>query len=166
MKFFVTSLSVLFFLLAQGPALCQESQHTELDTITVTANKVEENVQDVPMGITVFSDQNIEDRHIESVLDIADFVPNLSIFDNGVSGMNSPSTRGIHAFVESLTVSSGLYVDGVPILSATGYEDALLDIERVEVLRGPQGTLYGKNTEAGVINIITRQPDNNFRGTT
>lgn len=135
-----------------------------LEAITVTANKVEENVQDVPMGITVFSEQNIEDFNIDSVSGMADFVPNLSVFDNGMSGMNSPSTRGIHAFVESMTVSSGLYVDGVPILSAMGYEDTLLDIERVEVLRGPQGTLYGKNTEAGVINIITRQPDNNFRG--
>ncbi len=63
-----------------------------------------------------------------------------------------------------MTVSTGLYVDGVPILGPIGFETGMFDIERIEVLRGPQGTMYGKNTEAGVINIITRQPDNEFRG--
>ena len=136
----------------------------ELETMTVTAQKQEENVQEVPVSITVFNEQDIEDKKIESVRDIADFVPNLMIFDNAVSGMNSPSMRGIFTGIHMFTVSSGLYVDGIPILSGVGYEDELMDVERIEVLRGPQGTLYGKNTEAGVINIITRQPDNEFRG--
>ncbi len=154
---------VFFVWINLAKAQEKNTLHT-LDTITVTAQKQEENAQEVPLSISVFNDQNLDDLNIDSVSEIADFVPNLSIFFNGASGMNSPSTRGIHAFVESMTVSSGLYVDGVPILSASGYEDTLLDIERVEVLRGPQGTLYGKNTETGVINIITKQPDNNFRG--
>lgn len=136
----------------------------ELDIITVTAQKQEENVQEVPIGISVFSDLDIEDRKIESVQDIADFVPNMMILDSGMSSFSSPSMRGIRAPAASMSVSAGLYVDGVPLLTAPGFEDAILDIERIEVLRGPQGTLYGKNTEAGVINIITRQPDNEFRG--
>ena len=136
----------------------------ELEVMTVTAQKQEENVQEVPVSITVFNEQDIEDMKIESVRDMADFVPNLMIFDNGQPGANSPSMRGIHAPGESYTVSTGLYVDGVPVLTASGFEEGMLDIERIEVLRGPQGTLYGKNTEAGAINIITRQPDNEFRG--
>ena len=64
----------------------------------------------------------------------------------------------------TLTATTGLYVDGVPILCGVGFEDEMLDIERIEVLRGPQGTLYGKNTETGAINIITRQPDNDLVG--
>jgi iron complex outermembrane recepter protein len=135
----------------------------ELDTITVTAQKQEENVQDVPVSVTVIGDQEIEDQNIESIGELSDFVPNFMINNEGASGMNAPVMRGIYANATTLTVSSGLFIDGVPVLSSTGYEDTILDIERVEVLRGPQGTLYGKNTETGAINIITRQPDNDFR---
>jgi iron complex outermembrane receptor protein len=136
----------------------------ELGTMTVTAQKQEENVQEVPVSITVFNEQDIEDMKIESVRDIADFVPNLMIYQHGSSGRNTPTMRGITARPESFGVSTGLYVDGVPILTGPGFVNEMLDIERIEVLRGPQGTIYGKGTETGVINIITRQPDNEFRG--
>ena len=136
----------------------------ELETMTVTAQKQEENVQEVPISISIFNEQAIEDRRIQSVLDVADFVPNLLIFQNAWSNIITPSMRGIHAHPHTLSVSTALYVDGVPSLSCIGYEDGVLDVERIEVLRGPQGTLYGKNAEAGVISIITRQPDNEFRG--
>lgn len=155
---------VLLLCFTATPGSAEDIREQNMGTITVTAQKQEEDIQDVPMSISVLNEQNIEDRMIDSVVEIADFVPNLTIFENGASGMNSPSTRGIHAFVESMIVSTGLFVDGLPLLSAAGFEDTLIDIERVEVLRGPQGTLYGKNTEAGAINIITRQPDNDFRG--
>jgi iron complex outermembrane receptor protein len=132
--------------------------------MTVTAQKQEENVQEVPVSITVFNEQNIEDMKIESVRDIADFVPNLMIYQHTIDGANAPTMRGITAAPESLRVSTGLYVDGVPIITGPGFVDGMLDIERIEVLRGPQGTLYGKGTETGAISIITRQPDNEFRG--
>jgi iron complex outermembrane receptor protein len=136
----------------------------ELGTMTVTAQKQEENIQEVPLSITVFDELDIEDRKIEKVGEIADYVPNLTLIDQGASGGYVPSMRGISAPLFQMTVSTGLYVDGVPILMPIGFETEMFDIERIEVLRGPQGTLYGKNTEAGVINIITRQPDNEFRG--
>lgn len=132
--------------------------------MTVTAQKQEENVQDVLMGITVFADQDIQDRKIQSISEIADFVPNFMVFNEGGPGINTPSMRGIHAPFLSYTTSVGLFIDGIPVLSAFGYEDALLDIARIEVLRGPQGTVYGKNTEAGVVNIVTVQPDNQLNG--
>jgi iron complex outermembrane receptor protein len=145
-------------------AIETESEAYELDTITVTAEKQEEAVQEVSMSITVLESLDIEDRNIESLEELGDYVPGLMIFNNGVSGMNTPSMRGIYAPIEASTVATGLFIDGVPVLTGVGFEDSLLDIERVEVLRGPQGTLYGKNTEAGAISVITRQPDNVLSG--
>ncbi len=136
----------------------------QLETITVTAQKQEENVQEIPMSISVFNSIAIGDAQMGSINDVADFVPNLIISGQGFSGWNNPSIRGVYAPGETLAVSTGLYVDGVPVLSILGYDDSLLDVERIEILRGPQGTLYGKNTEVGAINIITRQPDNEFKG--
>ncbi len=171
-RFIIILLVVMFSLFSEAATAVEQEEKKssklpkkhQLETITVTAQKHEENVQEVPMSITVFGEQDIEDKKIESVGELADFVPNFMIFDEGGPGINSPSMRGIHAPFTSYTTSVGLFIDGIPVLSAFGYEDALLDIERIEVLRGPQGTLYGKNTEAGVINIITAQPNNEFRG--
>ena len=136
-----------------------------LGTMTVTAQKQEENVQEVPVSITVFNELDIEDRKIESVMELVNFVPNMMIFNDGMLTFNRISTRGISApTYANSTTSTGMYVDGVPTLGSFGYEEGIHDIERIEVLRGPQGTLYGKNTESGAINIITRQPNNQFRG--
>ena len=140
----------------------ETDEAAQIEAMIVTAQKQEENVQEVPISISVFNDQAVEDRKIESLNDIADFVPNLVVTDG--SGRGFPSMRGLRSPGESLTISTGMYIDGVPVLSCLGYQNPILDIERVEVLRGPQGTLYGKNAEAGVINIVTRQPDNEFRG--
>jgi len=135
-----------------------------IEIVTVTAQKQEENVQDVAMGITVLNKIDIEDKKIESLIDMANFVPNLMLFNHGVPGLTTPTTRGVSAPATSLSTSTGLFIDGVPILMAPGFEDDLLDVERIEILRGPQGTIYGTGTEAGVISVITRQPGNEFRG--
>ncbi|WP_419657278.1 TonB-dependent receptor [Desulfosarcina variabilis str. Montpellier] len=163
-------LGIISWTAGAGVVLAEETDRqtgsrkaVELETITVTAQKQEENIQEVPVSVTVMSQTEIEDRNIESIGELSHYVPNFMINNEGASGMNAPVMRGIYANATTLTVSSGLFVDGVPVLSSTGYEDTVLDIERVEVLRGPQGTLYGKNTETGAINIITRQPDNDFR---
>jgi len=137
---------------------------TTLEIITVTAQKQEENVQEVPMSISVMNETSIEDSMIESVGDISDHVPSLSLFNPGAAGIYEPSMRGVRAEYSMESVATGLYVDGVPVLDAYSYNDEMQDVERIEVLRGPQGTLYGKNTEAGVINIISKQPDNEFVG--
>ncbi|PIE71530.1 MAG: TonB-dependent receptor [Deltaproteobacteria bacterium] len=136
-----------------------------LDTIIVSANKQEENSQDIPFSITVLRQMDLEDKQIASLSNIVDFVPNVSTFDWGMGGFNNITSRGLSAPSFSwFTTSMGMYIDGVPALGAFGYTTALLDIERIEILRGPQGTLYGKNTETGAINIITQKPDNQFRG--
>ncbi|WP_321418421.1 TonB-dependent receptor plug domain-containing protein [uncultured Desulfobacter sp.] len=139
-----------------------EDTPRELDSITVTAQKTEENVQDVPISMSVFDEVTLEDRNIAEVTDIARYTPGLDII--GYSTLKyAPTMRGMYA--DSMMGSSvaAIYVDGVPITDGTGFDQTLMDIERVEVLKGPQGTLYGKNTEVGVINVITKQPDNETR---
>jgi iron complex outermembrane receptor protein len=85
------------------------------------------------------------------------------IYENAVRGMNSSSMRGINASIESFSSSTSMFVDGVPLTGGLGFEEMVVDAERIEVLRGPQGTLYGTNSEVGAINIITKQPGNETR---
>jgi len=136
----------------------------DLGTITVTAEKQAQNVQDVPVSITVMDSLDIEDKKIESVPDLIDFVPNMAGFSDQWGVSNMISLRGVSApFVLKDASAVGMYVDGVPTLGNFGLEEGIVDVERIEVLRGPQGTLYGKNTQVGAINIITRQPGNEFK---
>lgn len=135
-----------------------------LEEVTVTAQKNEENVQNVPISMSVFNDIQLEDQSISNIEDIGKYSPNLFFFNTGQQGLLSPSIRGIAASVISYSTPVSLYVDGVPTMSSFGFADGLEDIERIEVLKGPQGTLYGKNSEAGVINVITKKPDNETKG--
>lgn len=157
------SLSFLLSILLQN-SLGANDKTITLDDISVTAQKIEENVQKVPISISVFNDISIEDKSIESLEDIAKYTPNLMLYNTGQEGLVVPSIRGISGNVLAHSTPIGLYVDGVSTTSSFGFDDALGDIERIEVLRGPQGTLYGKNSEAGVINVITKQPNNETKG--
>ncbi len=137
----------------------------EAQEMIVTAQKQEEELKDVPISVSVMTGYDVEDKHIDGIWKLADHIPSLMIFDTGMTDMFAqPSMRGVSAPANTFSSSVGLYVDGVPIVASQGYITGLLDIERIEVLRGPQGTLYGKNTEAGAINVITRQPDDEWRG--
>jgi iron complex outermembrane receptor protein len=155
-------LNIFFFISVN--CFGDENKSLELEEITVTAQKKEEKIQDVPISLTVFNEQDIEDKNIESVKDIAPFTSNLMYFDNSGAGNFTTIIRGIQSSGTSLASSAGLFIDGIPILIPRGMDEKLMDIERIEVLKGPQGTLYGKDTEAGAINIITKKPDNEFRG--
>ena len=157
---------ILFVLFSPQLTLAQEKniESKKLETITVTAQKQEENVQEVPISITVFTETDIVDKKIESVKDIAPFTPNLTLFDNSGAGNFTTTIRGIQSSGTSFSTSAALLIDGIPILFANGMDETLMDIERIEVLKGPQSSLYGKDTEAGAINIITRKPGNEFIG--
>lgn len=134
----------------------------QLEKITVTAQKKKENAQDLPMSASIFSDMVLEDTGIEDMSDLVLFTPNVFLKES--SAENELVIRGISSFNTSIYSPAGVYVDGVNLPLHYMYNTELFDIERVEVLRGPQGTLYGRNCESGVLNIITKQPDNELEG--
>ena len=136
-----------------------------LEEIVVSADKRLENVRDVPVSIGVVEGKDIESLRVESIEDISRLVPGISFaaHNNGPNGpgQDNITIRGISSTVGNPTV--GIYIDEVPIITLTGYEgDAeprLIDIDRVEVLRGPQGTLYGASSEGGTVRFLTTTPD-------
>lgn len=149
--------------LAPAGIFAQENtQEYELDFMTVTAQKTEENVQDVPMSISVFSDVQLKDAEIGDTKDLVHFAPNVYMRDAG--GYYQTVIRGVTGFIGALHGAAAYYVDDINRPLAYMQNPVLFDVERVEVLKGPQGALYGRNSESGVINIVTKQPDNVLRG--
>ncbi|MDL1959912.1 MAG: TonB-dependent receptor [Deltaproteobacteria bacterium] len=133
----------------------------EIGTMTVTAQKRVENVQDVPASMSVFSDIQFEDADIRDIVDLVHFSPNMHMKIPGTDNMIV--IRGISTFDMSKYSPVGFYVDDICFPVNYMQNPELFDIERIEVLKGPQRTLYGRNSESGVINIITKQPDNELR---
>lgn len=140
------------------------AQGAFLDEIIVTAQKRAENVQDVPIAITAISSQTLEDSNIRDISELPAIAPNL-VFDTtaAVSGSSASAAvfiRGVGQTDYSLSTEPGvgIYVDGVYMARSIGGVLDVLDLERVEVLRGPQGTLFGRNTIGGAISLITKQP--------
>ena len=140
----------------------QEKQATKHETITVTANKMEEDVQDVPQSITVLDEVVLEEKGITDIPDVIRNIPNMYVSE-GVHG-NAVSFRGLNPSMFTNNNPVVIYLDGVPIINRYGFDASLANVERVEILRGPQGTLYGKDAIGGVINIVTKQPENAWHG--
>jgi iron complex outermembrane receptor protein len=134
---------------------------SQLDSVTVTAEKREAPLQSVPISITAVSSKQVDAFRLWDIKGISALVPNLYSGNSG-DGRNVTSIRGVTTTSYDPAVAT--YIDGVNQFSLDTYIPNLNDIERIEVLRGPQGTLYGRNAMGGVINIITKQPDNNTRG--
>ncbi len=132
-----------------------------LDEVMVTAQKRTELLQKVPMCITVFSGNEVEQFKLWKNKDISGIVPNLYSADPG-DDRSITSIRGITSTSYDPTVAT--YIDGVNQFNLDTYIPVLFDVDRIEVLRGPQGTLYGRNAMGGVINIITKQPTNDVAG--
>lgn len=129
----------------------------QLDEVTVTAQKTEENPQKVPFSLSVLSARQVQAYQLRNTKDITAIVPNLYSANPG-DNRNVTSIRGVATTSYDPAVAT--YIDGVNQFGLDTYVAQLLDIERIEVLRGPQGTLYGRNAMGGVLNIITRQPAN------
>ena len=133
-----------------------------IETIVVTARRKEESLEETPMAISAFGEQQISDLNVLNLRDLGKFVPSLHIgnFGNGNLSHTSVFMRGIGQQDHIITVDSGIgiYLDGVYLGRQVGSNLNLANIERVEVARGPQGTLYGRNNVGGAINFITKKP--------
>ena len=132
-----------------------------IEEITVTARKREENLQDTPVSITAFSSIDIENAGIRRSEDLARFTPNLK-FEQAPALRNTAAVqiRGVGNAdgIATRDAGVGIYIDGIYLARAQGQLIGLADIERVEVLRGPQGTLFGRNTVGGAVNVISKKP--------
>ena len=149
------------------PSIAQESR-LQVEEIIVTATKRAVSLQDVPIAITAVTSSDIAGAGLESIQDAASMVPNFEFPTSRNPGESDVAIRGISANIPfssaGFDAGFGVYLDGV----YQGRQDAanadLGEVERIEVLRGPQGTLFGKNTIAGAINIVTKKPGNEFEG--
>ncbi|MDR1161905.1 MAG: TonB-dependent receptor plug domain-containing protein, partial [Tannerellaceae bacterium] len=134
-----------------------------IDEVVITSSTKETNAfRTLPGSVSVISPQAINGRQIDALKDISSFVPNLYIPDYGAKLTSAIYIRGIGARSSGQTV--GLYVDNVPYPDKSTFDFELTDIQRIEVFRGPQGTLYGRNAIGGIINIYTLSPFD-FQGT-
>ncbi|AFY99583.1 TonB-dependent receptor domain-containing protein [Calothrix sp. PCC 6303] len=144
---------------ANGLTLSLSAPEADIE-LTVTAQKRPEDIQDVPFSLTTIPRQELEDAQIDSLIDIANQTPNFNFFPTSAGGTEFSyySIRGVNN-QNFLTAqdSVAFYIDDVPV-DYNGFLDlALTDLERVEILRGPQSTLYGRNSSGGVVNIISRE---------
>lgn len=146
-----------------------EEARAMLEEVVVTAQRREERMQDVPIAVTAFSREGLESRGLTNLAQIEAFTPNVTLDSttpfSGSSQILGAYIRGIgqQDFAFNLEPGVGVYVDGVYYARSVGAVIDLLDLERIEVLKGPQGTLFGRNTIGGALNITTRKPADEFR---
>jgi len=150
---------------AAGSAPAAEAQAGGIEDIVVTAERRSESVQRTPIAISAFSGDTLTERRIDRVEDLSQITPSLQIFAEQVNN-EAYIIRGIGRSNEDLTTDAGVavYINDIYISQPGMANAAFFDVERVEVLRGPQGTLYGKNAVGGVINVISRRPTRDYEG--
>ncbi|EJL37199.1 outer membrane cobalamin receptor protein [Caulobacter sp. AP07] len=155
--------SVVALAVGAGSAWAQEV--TQLDDVIVTAQKREESIQDVPIAVTALSSENLDTLKIEGGSELVRAVPNVT-FSKANFSMYNFSIRGIGTKAISASSDPAVAVsfNSTPLIRNRLFEQEYLDVQRVEVLRGPQGTLYGRNATGGVVNMIPKLPGHEFEG--
>ena len=143
--------------------------YAQVDEIVVTARKVEESLHDVPVAVTAFTGEFFQDSGLVEFADIGQLTPNFDVQQNGVSGQafSNITIRGQTALNRELTSDQavGITINGAPVTRGTNLFSNLFDVEQIEVLKGPQGTLFGKNTTGGAVIVRTTKPKlNEFSG--
>ncbi len=162
-------LVLLLASLVVTPRLYATETGFELEEVIVTARKREENLQSTPIAISAFTEKELEYRQVDSTDKLSDITPNLT-FDSGSPSSGSKSAaqifiRGIGQtdFTPVTDPGVGLYIDGVYMARSVGNVLDFLDVNRIEILRGPQGTLFGRNTIGGAVAIYSKRPDQEKR---
>ncbi len=159
-KCIATGLALVF---AAGGANAQESEGLQLEEIVVTAQKRAETLGDVPISVSVLGSQILSDAGLDKIEDIQNYVPNLQMTESGIStqmyvrGIGTGNNQGFEQSV-------GMYIDGVYYGRQQLIRAPFFDLERIEVLRGPQGVLFGKNSIAGALNMTTAKPTDELTG--
>lgn len=135
------------------------------DDIIVTAQRRSESAQNVPIAITAFSQESLKDQRIETGAELVRGIPNVNFSKSFYGGFNF-QIRGVGTQLGTVSGDSGvaLHINNVPLSISRFFEAQFFDVERVEVLRGPQGTLYGRNATGGVVNVVTAQPSETLEG--
>ena len=145
-------------------ALCGTAV-AEIEEITVTAQKREENVQDVPISISTFSDDFFTRSNVNTLRDMARYAPNLTLPQSSTVANQRIILRGVGSVGNSaIEPTVAVFIDGVYYPRPSSIVGSMTDLERAEVLRGPQGTLFGRNASMGALNIVTKNPTNEHEG--
>ncbi len=138
----------------------------QIEEIIVTAQKREQNLNDVSVAVTVFTGNAIREQRLGQPLDLAAQTPNLNINETFGNSITNVSIRGLglNDYAVNNNPAAGIYIDEVYLVSPAMLGFQMFDLERVEVLKGPQGTLYGRNTTAGAMKFISRKPSEETGG--
>jgi len=148
-----------------APAMAQTAGSNVIEELVVTAQKKEEALQDVPIAVSAFDQNALEKSKIDGGPNLVLAVPNVNFSKGNFTGYNF-QIRGIGSKLVAASgdAGTGIHLNNAPLIANNLFETEFYDVERVEVLRGPQGTLYGRNATGGVVNLITAKPTDQFEG--
>ena len=151
---------LMISLMVAGSLTVVHAQELAIEEVVVTATKREESIQDVPIAVSAFTGAQLEEAGVKDIRDIAAQTPGLAIKSRGETE-GSVFIRGIGSQAPGIGADPavGIYIDGLYAARGTNATAAFFDVERIEVVKGPQGTLFGRNASSGAISIITRKPD-------
>ena len=165
MKKLIVGLASLGVLGVPAGVLAGEADQTAdavIEEMIVTATKREESIQDVPIAVSAFSGEDLASRGVQDIYGLQEVSPSIAVYSsNSTSNGGTLRIRGVGTTGNNpgLEAAVGTFIDGIYRSRAGLAFNDLTDIDRIEILRGPQGTLFGKNTVAGAVNIITRKPE-------
>ena len=157
------AVSVSALAITSTPAFAQSAGDNIIEELVVTAQKKEEAIQDVPIAVSAFSEDTLQKSKIDGGPNLVLAIPNVNFSKGNFTGYNF-QIRGIGSklVAGSGDAGTGIHLNNAPLTANNLFETEFYDVERVEVLRGPQGTLYGRNATGGVVNMITNKPVNDF----
>ncbi len=163
-SYVITAFFLIFIMVLGTTVWAEETESADykLETVVVTANKMEENPAKVPQSITVIDEVILEEKGIKNVNDLIREIPNMTAAASPIA--TGVRFRGLNPSIFTNNNPVLIYIDGVAHIGTEGFDASFANAERIEVLRGPQGAIYGKDAIGAVINIVTKKPVNEWQG--